>query len=346
MQPGTLLKTSDFDYELPPELIAQTPAEPRGSSRLLVLKRADSSIEHRRFSELLDWLRPGDVLVANDSRVVPARLFGRRWPSGGKAEVLLLHRLEAGLWQALVRPAKRLGPGTVIEIAGADGEAGTAEMVAVGEGGLRLLRLSDEAIVDRWGQVPLPPYIHKPLEQPQRYQTVYARVRGSAAAPTAGLHFTEHLLDSILAAGVELAFVTLHIGLDTFRPVRHEEPRQHAMHSEYCQLAPEVARQLNQARAEGRRVICVGTTAVRAVETAARASGQVQPFSGWTDLFILPGYSFKVVDALITNFHLPRSTLLMLVSAFAGSDLVRRAYHEAIAQRYRFYSFGDAMLIL
>lgn len=336
------LKTSDFDYELPPELIAQTPIEPRDSSRLLVLNRAEGTIQHHRFYELPSFLRPGDVLVANDSRVVPARIFGRRRPSGGKVEVLLLHRLEPGLWQALVRPAKPLTVGAMIDV---DGAGGSLEVTEAGEGGIRVVRLSDEGLIDSVGRMPLPPYIHAPLEEPERYQTVYARVRGSAAAPTAGLHFTDRLLDSLAALGVELAFVTLHIGLDTFRQVRHDDPRQHAIHSEYCELSSETAMQLNKARAEGRRVICVGTTAVRVVESAAQASGQVQPFSGWTKLFILPGYRFRAVDALITNFHLPRSTLLMLVSAFAGTDLMRRAYREAIAKRYRFYSFGDAMLV-
>lgn len=339
------MRTSDFDYFLPQEMIAQTPCEPRDHSRLIVLSRKDGSLQHRRFFEIGDFLRHGDVLVFNDSRVIPARLFGRKAGTGGKVEVLLLCRREKGLWEALVKPAKRIVMGTKIEF-GPEGLVG--EVVESGEGGIRLLRFPAEEAILNSGIVPLPPYIHTPLAEPERYQTVYARVAGSVAAPTAGLHFTPELLASLETKGVRFVFVTLHIGLDTFRPVQVEEPSQHQLHREYGELSPEAAEELSRAKAEGRRIICVGTTAVRLVEQAARAGGDmpVMPFRGWTDLFVLPGYSFKVVDGLITNFHLPRSTLLMLVCAFAGKETILRAYQEAINHRYRFYSFGDGMLIL
>ena len=346
------MKTSDFDYSFPTELIAQTPVEPRDQSRLMVINRSDGSIEHRRFSQVVDYLRGGDVLVFNDTRVIPARLVGRKVDSGGGVEILLLRRLDTNVWEALVKRSKRLHPGSMIEITGAmvaESPTGVvAEVIGGGENGIKVLRFSDETMLLKLGEVPLPPYIHTPLEHPDRYQTVYARITGSAAAPTAGLHFTPELLDRIEQKGVHCLFVTLHIGLDTFRPVRGEDPLEHPVHREYGVLSKEVAEQLSQAKREGRRVICVGTTAVRILEQVAELSGplQVQPFEDWVSLFILPGHQFRMVDALITNFHLPRSTLMMLVTAFAGKELINRAYQEAIAQKYRFYSFGDATLIL
>jgi len=370
------MKTSDFDYHLPPDLIAQTPVEPRDRSRLMVLRREGDDIEHRRFFEIVDYLHEGDLLVCNQSRVIPARLFGRKMDSRGKVEVLLLRRLEPGLWEALVRPARRTGVGAKVEIrthAGAsskelsspaddpsarlrmypsgEGQAVTpvmGEVLEAGEGGVRVIRFSDEAGLEALGVVPLPPYIHHPLGDTERYQTVYAREKGSIAAPTAGLHFTPELMNRIREKGVDFAFITLHVGWDSFRPVRVEDPRLHHMHKEYGELSAQVVHQLNQARAEGRRIICVGTTTVRLLEQAAILSGgcPLAPFSGWAELLILDGHRFSLVDGLITNFHLPRSTLLMLVSAYAGRESILNAYGEAVARGYRFYSFGDAMLIL
>jgi S-adenosylmethionine:tRNA ribosyltransferase-isomerase len=342
------MKTSDFDYQLHPELIAQTPLEPRDHSRLMVIKQADGSIEHHRFFEIADYLRAGDVLVFNDSRVIPARLRGRKLDSGGRVELLLLHRLDEARWEALVKPAKRIAIGARVEIEGGNSAPVLAEVIGVGEDGTRVLSFSDEAPLAQLGVVPLPPYIKSPLADPERYQTVYARVSGSVAAPTAGLHFTSELLGRIEQKGVRLLFTTLHVGLDTFRPVKEDNPLQHPIHKEYGSLSPEVAAELSRAKAEGRRVICVGTTTVRLVEAAARRGDptKIQPFGGWADLFILPGYQFRMVDGMITNFHLPRSTVLMLVCAFAGRDFIDRAYQEAVSRQYRFYSFGDAMLIL
>ena len=347
------MRTSDYDYHLPERLIAQTPMEPRDHSRLLVVDAATGDFSHRRFYDLRDFLRPGDLLVVNNSRVIPARLRGRR-SGGGAVEVLLLHRQEAGLWKAMVRPGRRLGPGAVFDIDGV-----SAEVVEDTGDGTRLIRLSDEGVIRNSGEVPLPPYIHSPLADGERYQTVYASAEGSAAAPTAGLHFTQELLDSLHRRGIRLAEVTLHVGIDTFRPVRSEDPGKHKLHSEYFHLDEEAAREISRAKEDGRRVVCVGTTSVRLLEQAAllaeaRGSATVAAASGWADLFILPGHRFRLVDGLITNFHLPRSTLLMLVSAFAGRDraedegrrLILRAYREAIEQGYRFYSFGDCMAIL
>lgn len=347
------MKTSDFDYSLPPELIAQTPIEPRSQSRLLVLDRSVGSMKHRRFFEIVDYLQTGDVLVFNNSLVIPARLRGKRGENEGKLEILLLRRLGPNLWETLVKPARRVKTGTIIDITrhSANGNEPkvtvTAEAISSGEGGSRVMKFSDERLLPELGEIPLPPYIHTPLNDPGRYQTVYADVAGSVAAPTAGLHFTPELIDRIKAKGVHCLFTTLHIGLDTFRPVREDDPLEHKIHREYGVLSQPVADELSQARIEGRRIICVGTTAVRLVEAVAQASSpyQMQPFAGWVDLFILPGHRFQAVDALITNFHLPRSTLLMLVTAFAGQELINQAYREAIAERYRFYSFGDAMLI-
>lgn len=376
------MKTSDFDYELPQSLIAQTPIEPRDASRLMVLDRRTGTIEHRHFRDILDYLQPGDVLVCNESRVIPARLYGRKVPSGGKVELLLIARRGENLWEALVR-GRKVKAGTRIEIESRGhsdwglgvGDLGDelspvpcviGEVMGETETGGRLIRFDRpiESLLDNLGVIPLPPYIHEPLSDAERYQTIYARVRGSVAAPTAGLHFTPRLVDEIRQKGVEFAFVVLHIGLDTFRPIKEEKLEDHRIHTEYCQLSSEVADQLNRARAERRRIIAVGTTSVRVLETAAQVRKQVDkdtrradtsvslstsllaPYSGWTDLFIYPGYSFYAVDVLLTNFHLPRSTLLLLVAAFASKDMIDRAYQEAIQKKYRFYSFGDCMLIL
>lgn len=339
------MKTSDFDYELPPERIAQTAAEPRDHSRLMVLSRKDGCIEHRYFYEIGDYLRPGDILVCNDSRVIPARLSGRKVGGGARVELLLLRRLEKGVWETLARPGRRLRVGTRLELG--EGSTIEAQIIEKKETGTVIVSLPDEEALEKVGAVPLPPYIHAPLTNPERYQTVYAQEKGSVAAPTAGLHFTPELMNSLQGKGVRFVFVTLHLGLDSFRPVQVDDPAEHVIHKEYGELTPEVAGQLNQAKADGRRVICVGTSTVRMLEHAAQGGEDgVKPFTGWVDLFIRPGHRFQMVDALITNFHLPRSTLLMLVSAFAGRELVLQAYNEAMRLGYRFYSFGDAMLII
>ena len=341
------LRTADFDYDLPPEFIAQEPVEPRDHARLMALDRVTQGITHARFYELGRFLRPGDLLVANQTRVIPARLWGRKVPTGGKVELLLLRAEAPDTWQAMVR-GRGLRPGRRIALA-----AGLeAEIVADLGGPLRRVRFNrpvDPDALAQVGQVPLPPYIHKPVADPERYQTVYAREPGSAAAPTAGLHFTPRLLEELRQQGIGWATVALHVGLDTFAPVKEDDPRQHRMHTEWCRVPPETAARIQETKARGGRVVAVGTTAVRTLETAARhaPAGQViGPWEGDTDLFILPGFRFRVVDALITNFHLPRSTLLMLVSAFAGREFILRAYEEAKAQGYRFFSFGDAMLIV
>ncbi len=340
------MKTSDFDYTLPPELIGQTPVEPRDSSRLLVLDRNSGTIAHRHFFEIAGYLNSGDVLVFNDSRVIPARLNADKPDSEGKLEILLLRRLEENVWETLVKPAKRAKPGTKIELNGKGSESITGEIIGTGEDGIRHIRFSNEALLAKTGEIPLPPYIHEPLADKERYQTVYSRISGSVAAPTAGLHFTGELIKKLQDKGVECLFVTLHVGLDTFRPVREEDPLKHVIHREYGVLDQETAERLSLAKAEGRRVIAVGTTSVRVLEAVAQSGTPLQSFSGWIDLFILPGSKFRMVDALVTNFHLPRTTLLMLVSAFAGKDRLMGAYREAIASQYRFYSFGDSMLIL
>lgn len=348
------MKTADFEYELPPELIAQTPVTPRHASRLMVVERATGRIAHRRFYEIVEYLRPGDLLVANDSRVIPARMYGHKVPTGGKVEVLLLAKRGERLWEALTR-GKHLVPGTAIALDALEGmPALTCRVVEVTEAGSRLLEFDVpvEPWLEKIGVIPLPPYIHVPLADRERYQTVYARVNGSVAAPTAGLHFTPELMEQVRALGAEFVFVTLHIGLDTFRPVQEEEVEQHRIHTEWCTLPAETAERINAARREGRRIIAVGTTSVRVLETGGKLAAErgnkevVVPFTGRTDLFIYPGFTFRAVDAMITNFHLPRSTLLMLVSAFAGRELILQAYQEAVRQRYRFYSFGDAMFIL
>ena len=343
------MQTSDFDYDLPREMIAQRPVEPRDHSRLMVVSRSDGSIHHRRFYDLPDYLDPGDLLVLNDSRVFPARLHGRRVPTGGGIELLLLHRRADGIWQALVRPGRRMREGARFEIS-SGGRTVAGEVVGVEPDGSRVVKLEDEQHLDALGVVPLPPYIHEPLDDPERYQTVYARERGSVAAPTAGLHFTPGLLERVRSIGVEVAYVTLHVGWDSFRPVESEDLRQHKLHSEYFELSAGTADAVNAAKRDGRRIVVVGTTAVRLLEqSAARCEDPdhtVEPGSGWADLFITPGHRFRAVDVLVTNFHLPRSTLLMLTCAFGRRDLILRAYQEAAEHRYRFYSFGDAMLIL
>ena len=344
------MKTSDFDYHLPQTLIAQTPMEPRDRSRMMAVSRETGAFRHRRFDYLPELLRSGDVLVFNDSRVFPARLYGKRTSTGGSVELLLLNRLSPGVWRALARPGRRMRAGAAFEVLGTDGEEGIrGEVLHVEPDGARTVKLSGEERLERVGVVPLPPYIHESLADPERYQTVYARVEGSVAAPTAGLHFTAELLERVRSQGVETVFVTLHVGWDSFRPVKAERPASHKMHSEYWELTQEAADAVNRAKREGRRVISVGTTAVRLLEQAAALGrdpdGLLSPGSGWADLFILPGFRFRVVDGLLTNFHLPRSTLLMLTCAFAGRDLVLDAYRQAVDRRYRFYSFGDCMLI-
>ena len=342
------MKVSDFDYHLPPELIAQTPIEPRDHSHLMVLNRADGSIAHRHFSEIAEYLQPGDTLVFNDSRVIPARLSGLKVGSDIKVELLLLRRLDNGVWETLVRPGRKITVGTEIRLKDQSTKAAkevSAEVIERDENGIRIVRFSDESLLEELGQVPLPPYIKKPLSQPERYQTVYARIKGSVAAPTAGLHFTPHLLNNLQHKRVRFAFVTLHIGLDTFRPVRVDDPHQHPIHTEYGQISSETAILLNQSIKAGKRIIAVGTSTVRLIEAASQ-TGTVQPFADQVDLFILPGYQFRISDIMITNFHLPKSTLLMLVSAFAGKDFILKAYEEAMKLHYRFYSFGDAMLIV
>jgi S-adenosylmethionine:tRNA ribosyltransferase-isomerase len=348
------LPTDLFDYALPPELIAQTPAEPRDSARLLVVSRATGAFEHAMFRDIGRWLRPGDLLVVNRSRVVPARLAARRRTGGGAAEVLLLRRLEAGIWEALVRPGKRLVPGVAIELG--DG-AIVGEIVDRTPAGGRVVRFTaltgsrdevDDAVLSL-GRLPLPPYIHNYLGDPERYQTVYGDQSGSAAAPTAGLHFTPELLASLQAMGVNVATVTLHVGLDTFRPVKVNDLADHQIHRETCTVPDETVRAVVETRAHGGRVVAVGTTTVRSLETAGHAAGAgslLEAWAGETSLFIVPGYQFRVVDAMVTNFHQPRSTLLALVSAFAGRERIVDAYEEAIRQRYRFFSFGDATLLI
>jgi S-adenosylmethionine:tRNA ribosyltransferase-isomerase len=345
----TEFQTESYDYELPPELIAQRPVEPRDSSRLMVVDRASRTVEHRAFRDLPALLAPRDLLVANRSRVIAARLHGSKLPTGGAVEILLLRARGDGTWDALVRPGKRLSVGTRIGFG--DREV-FAEIVDRTEFGGRSVRFVDRAggglgavAFERWldahGQMPLPPYIREPLADPERYQTIYAQEPGSAAAPTAGLHFTPELLFALRERGVGLAHLTLHVGLDTFRPVEVEDLREHHIHSEWCELAEPTAQRIATTRRLGGRVVAVGTTAVRVLETSGG-----QPYRGDTRLFIYPGHEFRAVDALITNFHLPRSSLLMLVSAFAGTELVRHAYAVAVEERYRFFSFGDAMLIL
>lgn len=339
------MKTSDFYYDLPPELIAQTPLEKRDESRLLCLDKATGEWSHHHFYELPDFLRPGDCLILNNSRVLPARLLGRRLPGGGACEVLLQDKGDK-VWECLVRPGKHLREGARVSFG--DGEL-TAEIAEVLPDGNRLVRFDYEGIflevLERLGKMPLPPYIKEELQDQERYQTVYSKVNGSAAAPTAGLHFTPELLERIAAKGVGVGYVTLHVGLGTFRPVKEDEIEQHDMHSEYCTIPQETADLINRTKANGGRVICVGTTSCRTIESWAGEDGTMTATGGWTNIYIYPGYRFKVMDALVTNFHLPESTLIMLVSALAGREHVLAAYEEAVRERYRFFSFGDAMFI-
>ncbi len=340
------MKKQDFYYELPEELIAQDPLAQRSSSRLLVLDRQSGAVSHHVFREILDYLQEGDCLVINDTKVIPARLIGSKVGTEAKVEVLLLKRKENNIWETLVKPGKKARPGAKISFG--DGLL-VGEVLEVVEEGNRLVQFSYEGIfeeiLDRLGQMPLPPYITHQLQERERYNTVYAVHEGSAAAPTAGLHFTPELLQEIEKKGVDIARVTLHVGLGTFRPVKAEEITDHHMHSEFYQIQEEAAEKINRAKSGNGRVICVGTTSCRTVESAADENGRIQAGSGWTEIFIYPGYRFKVLDGLITNFHLPESTLIMLVSALAGREQVMKAYEEAVEERYRFFSFGDAMYI-
>ena len=339
------MRKSDFYFDLPEELIAQTPLERRDSSRLLHLDKTTGELEHRHFYDLLDYLREGDCMVFNDSRVLPARLIGAR-PTGGSVELVLLRDLGEGRWECLSRPGRKTRPGT--EILFGNGEL-KATVESVAEGGNRIVRFDYEGIflevLERLGKMPLPPYIKEELQDSERYQTVYSREIGSAAAPTAGLHFTKELMEKIAAKGVKLCYVTLHVGLGTFRPVKAEEIEDHEMHSEFCIIPEETARIVSETKKKGGRVIAVGTTSCRTLESFAQTDGSLPATSGWTNIFIYPGYTFKCVDALVTNFHLPESTLIMLVSALAGREHVLHAYEEAVKERYRFFSFGDAMFI-
>ena len=339
-------KTKDFYYDLPEELIAQTPLEKRDTSRLMVLDRQTGAVTHKHFYDILDYLKPGDCLVMNDSRVLPARLLGHR-PTGGAVEVLLLRDLGNKCWECLCKPGRKMQVGN--EVIFGNGEL-TATVKAVQEDGNRVVEFHYEGIflevLERLGKMPLPPYIKAELADQERYQTVYSREVGSAAAPTAGLHWTQELLDKARAKGVKTAFVTLHVGLGTFRPVKAEEITDHHMHSELCMMTAETAAVLNETKAAGGRVICVGTTSCRTLESLVNEDGSFEAKSKWTEIFIYPGYTFKAMDGLITNFHLPESTLVMLVSAFAGREHVLAAYEEAVKERYRFFSFGDAMCIL
>ncbi len=341
------MNINDFNYNLPEELIAQTPLAERTASRLLVVDRNAGAFEHRHFADVTEFIKPGDCLVLNNTRVIPARLYGQREKTNGAVELLLLRQIENDVWETLVRPGKKCRVGDRIEFG--NGML-TAEIIKVKPDGNRLVRFFYQGIFNEilaeLGEMPLPPYIKEKLQDPERYQTVFSKVEGSAAAPTAGLHFTQSLLQELEARGVNIAYVTLHVGLGTFRPVKTETIEEHTMHSEaYC-VSEETASLINRTKANGGRIICVGTTATRVVETLADAEGIMHPGSGETDIFIFPGYRFKMTDALITNFHLPKSTLLMLVSALAGRELMIKAYEEAVKERYRFFSFGDAMFII
>lgn len=340
------MNVKDYDYDLPEELIAQDPLEDRSSSRLMVLDRQTGDVEHRHFTDILEYLHPGDCLVINNTKVIPERLFGVKEDTQAKIEVLLLKRKENDIWETLVKPGKKAKPGTKLVFG--DGLL-TAEVVDVVEEGNRLIQFHYdgifEEILDQLGQMPLPPYITHQLKDKNRYQTVYAKYDGSAAAPTAGLHFTKELLQKVKDMGVDIAEVTLHVGLGTFRPVKVENVLDHHMHSEFYMVSQEAADKINRAKESGHRVIAVGTTSTRTLEAAADENGRLHETSGWTEIFIYPGYQFKVIDALITNFHLPQSTLVMLVSALAGREHVLHAYEIAVKERYRFFSFGDAMLI-
>lgn len=341
------MKLDDFDFDLPEELIAQEPLKVRDMSRLMVLHKDTGLIEHRIFKDIVDYLNPGDCLVLNNTRVIPARLYGFKEGTGGKIEVLLLNRVEKDRWEVLVKPGKKAREGSVIVFG--NGELKGRIISHTDEGGRVIEFIYDgifEEVLDRLGEMPLPHYIKKKLDDKEMYQTVYSKVEGSAAAPTAGLHFTKELLNQIENKGVSIAYVTLHVGLGTFRPVKEENIEDHHMHSEYYTIDEKTAETINNARMAGKRIITVGTTSTRTLETAGTDEGLVRAQKGWTDIFIYPGYKFKVVDCLITNFHLPKSSLIMLVSALAGRERILDAYHEAVEKRYRFYSFGDAMLII
>ena len=339
------MKKSDFDFYLPEELIAQTPLEKRDGSRLLVLDKESGAMEHRHFYDLPEYLRAGDCLVLNNSRVLPARLIGTR-PGGGAVELVLLRDLGEGRWECLSRPGRKTKPGT--ELFFGDGEL-KATVEAVTEGGNRIVKFDYQGIflevLERLGKMPLPPYIKEELQDPERYQTVYSRELGSAAAPTAGLHFTNELLEKIQAMGVKVCYVTLHVGLGTFRPVKEDEIENHEMHSEFCIIPEDTARTVTETKQKGGRIVAVGTTSCRTLESFAKDDGTLEACSGWTDIFIYPGYSFKCIDALVTNFHLPESTLIMLVSALAGREHILNSYKTAVEEKYRFFSFGDAMFI-
>ena len=338
------MKLTDFSYELPKELIAQHPAEPRDHARLMLYDKKTGAVEHKHFYDLADELQAGDVLVFNDSKVIPASLYGKRVPTGGKVEVLLLTPVGEDRWEVLVKPGKKALPGTTIEFPGGL----QAEVLDRTDFGGRVVHFTYDGvfddIIDQIGEMPLPPYIHEKMEDPDEYQTVYARERGSAAAPTAGLHFTDELLQKIRDKGVEEVFVTLHVGLGTFRPVEEENIEDHQMHSEFYSITPEAADAINRAKAEGRRIIAVGTTSIRTLESAG-TTGTLKAGSGWTNIFIYPGFTFHIVDALVTNFHLPESTLLMLISALSTREQILHAYDIAVREKYRFFSFGDAMFI-
>ncbi|MBP3461269.1 MAG: tRNA preQ1(34) S-adenosylmethionine ribosyltransferase-isomerase QueA [Bacilli bacterium] len=340
------MKTDDFDFELPERLIAQTPIKNRDESRMLVLDRKTGNIEHKHFNEIIDYLNEGDTLVLNDTKVMPARLYGVKEDTNAVIEVLLLKELEENKWESLTKPAKRIKIGTIVSFG--DGRL-KAKCIEIKEEGIRVFELKYEGILyeilDSLGEMPLPPYIHEKLEDKDRYQTVYAKNIGSAAAPTAGLHFTKELLKKIEKKGVNVVYVTLHVGLGTFRPVNVEDVTTHKMHSEFYIMSKETAEVLNKAKMENRRIISVGTTSTRTLETIINLYGEFRECTGWTDIFIYPGYKFKAINSLITNFHLPKSTLVMLVSALAGKENIMKAYHEAIEKEYRFFSFGDSMFI-
>lgn len=339
------MQLSEFDYDLPEELIAQTPVEPRNSSRMMVLDPVEGTIEHRHFYDLKEYLEPGDTLIMNDTRVMPARLLGWRDGTGGKVEVFLLRRIDGDTWETLVKPGRKAQPGQVVRFS----DELSCTVTDHTDFGGRIVKFQYEGIfeeiLDRLGETPLPPYIHEKLADKERYQTVYSREQGSAAAPTAGLHFTKEQLKELQDYGVNLGFVTLHVGLGTFRPVNVENIEEHVMHKEYYSISQETADLILRTKASGKRVIAVGTTSIRTLESAAEGVGKISGKSGWTDIFIYPGYEFKLVDGIVTNFHLPKSTLIMLISAFAGREFVLKAYQTAVGERYRFFSFGDAMLI-
>lgn len=339
------MKTSDFYFDLPDELIAQTPLEKRDESRLMCLNKNTGEIEHRKFNELLDFLGENDVLVLNNTRVIPARIFGEKENTGGKVEFLLLKRMEDDSWEVLVKPGKKAKPGDTIVFS----DELKANVLRVGDEGARIVKFEYEGvfeeILDRVGNMPLPPYITERLEDKERYQTVYSKHQGSAAAPTAGLHFTKEMLGKLKEKGVQIEFVTLHVGLGTFRPVKVDNVLEHKMHSEYYEVSAETARNLNKYKQENKRVIAVGTTSCRTLESATDENGMIKEGKGWTEIFIYPGYKFRMVDSLITNFHLPESTLIMLVSSLVGKEETLKAYEEAVKEEYRFFSFGDAMFI-